>query len=156
MRDTPIAREFEQVEVADQIRLRIDVGPLDRIAYPRLRTEMDDPIEVTARERGTQRGGIGEVEMMEGETVAVRLRDVREPRPLQRGVVLVIERIDADDAIAAREQRLRGRHADEAGGSGNQRRRHRPSPSASPFARTRPRGLYDLLRRRQPSTLASA
>ena len=45
---------------------------------------------------------------------------MRQPRFLQRHVVVVVEIVEADDLIAALEQQLRGVKADEAGGAGDE------------------------------------
>ena len=59
---------------------------------------------------------------------ALLLQD-RETRELQAHVVVVVEVVEADDLVAAREQLLRGVEADEAGGAGDEDLHRRPSTS---------------------------
>ena len=44
----------------------------------------------------------------------------RQPRVLQLDVVVVVEVVEADHLVAARQQALRDVHADEAGGAGDE------------------------------------
>jgi len=63
-------------------------------------------------DRGERRP-VGDVGAMEGEA---RLTvELGEPRLLQRDVVIVVEIVDRDDGVAARQQRLADMEADEAG-----------------------------------------
>ena len=60
-----------------------------------------------------QRFGIGEVDAFEAEPVAELLLQLVEPRLLQRRIVIIVEIVDADDLVAALQQRARRRRADE-------------------------------------------
>ena len=42
----PMPRDLEQVEVAGEVGLEIGARVLDRIAYARLRAQMDDAVEL--------------------------------------------------------------------------------------------------------------
>ena len=54
-----------------------------------------------------ERRGVGKIEPFEPESVAELLLQAREPRLLQPGVVIIVEIVDADDLVAALEQRAR-------------------------------------------------
>src|SRR5207253_10134392 len=56
---------------------------------------------------------IGEIDALETKPVAELLLQVAQPRLLERRVVISIEIVDADDLVAALEQRARCRRADE-------------------------------------------
>ena len=62
--------------------------------------------------------GIGNIDP--GETEIAVGRETLEARPLERGVVIVIEVVDADHLVAALEQQAGDVQADEAGGTGDQ------------------------------------
>ena len=62
---------------------------------------------------------VGEVELARSGSSA-GCRRLREPRLLQRHVVVVVEIVEADDFVAALEQPLGDVEADEAGGAGDE------------------------------------
>lgn len=119
MGDAALPRQFQDVEVADQIRLRVDARVLDRIADARLRSQMHDPIEVGAGKRVLELAGVGKVLEMEAEGLAMA-GQFREPGLLERRAVILVEIVDSDDLLAPCEQAPRDAEADEAGGSGNE------------------------------------
>ena len=80
---------------------------------------MDDPVEVVGVGQALQRVGVGEVDPLEAEALAEMLREAIEAGLLERGVVIIVEVVDADDLIAALEQGARSRRSDEARGSGD-------------------------------------
>ena len=61
---------------------------------------------------------VGNIELAEGESL-VR-RQPRQPRLLQRDIVIVVEIVDAEHRVAARQKRLRHLRPDKAGGAGDQ------------------------------------
>ena len=103
VRDAAMPREFEEVHLPDEVRLDIGVRVLERIAHPGLRTEMDDPVEFQRGERGVERMAVGEVELLEGEAIAAQRDQPVQPSPLQRDGIVVVEVVDADHRVTARE-----------------------------------------------------
>ena len=81
--------------------------------------------------------GVGEVHSREPET---RVRDkAREPRFLQRDIVVGVEVVDAGHASALREERERGVHADESRAAGHEDGRVGRVVMAPPAGRPSPR-----------------
>ena len=105
------------------------------MADPRLRREMDHVGKAAvAKERGGSLR-VREVDVREAEP---RMREQsREPRLLQRDVVIGIQIVGAGDGDTVREQALRNMHADETGGAGDEhvprvlRAAHLPCPACS-------------------------
>jgi hypothetical protein len=79
---------------------------------------MNHSLELLGREQPGDRVLIGEIHLHELETRV--LRENREPRVLQRDVVVLVEIVEPDDLVASLEQVLRCVMPDEAGGAGNQ------------------------------------
>ena len=83
-----------------------------------LRGEMDDAIETMVAEAFVDRGLVGQVAPDEGVLGIVGLGDAVEfgkSRFLQGRIVVVVDIVDADHGIAARDQLGGGMEADEAG-----------------------------------------
>ena len=99
--------------MADQVGLDIGAGVDQAVAHAGLGGEVDDAVGVAAG--FGQRRRIGDVAAHEAEIVV--FLQPRQPRFLQRHVVIVVEIVDADDGVAALEQTDRGMHADETGRS---------------------------------------
>ena len=78
-----VARQFHQVDVADQVGLDIGVRVFNRVAHPGLRPQMHDPVNPCAFDGGVQRGHVGKVEVVEGEAVAPGGGQRRDPVALQ-------------------------------------------------------------------------
>src|SRR5690606_27797744 len=64
------------------------------------------------------RRAVGQVGLHVG--VARMVLEARQPRLLQGDVVVVVEVVEADDLVAARQQHLRDMTADEAGSAGDE------------------------------------
>jgi len=73
---------------------------------------------VTLLEQVFRHHAVGDVVLEEAE-VGVGL-ELFQPRQLERGVVVVVEVVDADDLVAALEQDLRDVHADKSSGACDQ------------------------------------
>jgi hypothetical protein len=92
----------------------------DRIAHPGLCTQMDDMVEAVLGERSGERRHIGKIDLFEAEAVTARVDQPRQPVALQLHRIIVVEIVDADHVVAARQQLQAKRHADEAGSSGDE------------------------------------
>src|SRR5688500_13283284 len=103
MRALPAPGELEQIDVADQGRAHISVRILKRVAYPRLRPEMDDAVMLQARQAGLERGQVGEVRLDEAEGVAVPALELGDPVALQLNAVIIVDVVEADHRLAAPE-----------------------------------------------------
>ncbi len=125
-----VAGDFQQVQVPGKVRLHIGMGVFDRIAHPRLRAEVNDPIKPVRRQRGHQRGVIGKVLLDEGERRPRLARQEGQPVALQRNGVVVVAVIDPHNRIAARHQRTDQAETDEPGRAGNENF-HAAVPSAA-------------------------
>ena len=113
------AAQFQHRQLAGEVAPSIGEGVLQAVAHARLRREMNDEAERPARPRQRrQRFGVGGVEAREAEIA--RIGQTVEPRALQADVVIVVQCIDAHDAVAARRQRPRDMKADEPRGAGDE------------------------------------
>ena len=116
------AAKLQDHDLAHHIGLHIGVGVHQRMADPCLGGEMDDPgdrftLRLNRRRRGLAIGNVGAGES-EG---LVRLQQ-GEPRLLEADVIVVVQIVDAENALAARLQRLADMEPDEAGGPGHEDR----------------------------------
>src|SRR5262249_38379851 len=108
---------FEHVEETDEIRVDVRRGVLDRVAHPGLRREVHHRVEFLRREKPCHALLLDDVELAEIEAGA-RLEAI-EPRLLQPHIVVIVQIVDAHDAVTAIEQAMRERGADETRGPGN-------------------------------------
>ncbi len=118
--DRAVPGQFEQVDVAGQVRADIGLRVLDRIAHPGLGAEMDDPVDLAPLQRALQRGHVGKVEVVESKAVAPGRDQRGDAILLEADLVIVVEAVHPDHHIAARQQALGEGKANEAGGAGNQ------------------------------------
>src|SRR5690606_18058812 len=118
MLDAVVPAALEHRERARHVAVRIRERRLDAVADARLRREMHDAVEALVREEIRHGFPIGEIDLHELE-VRGRL-ELREPRTLQRDVVVLVKVVEADDLVAAAEELLRSVKADEAGGARHQ------------------------------------
>ncbi len=91
----------------------------ERVAHAGLRRQVDDARERVPREQRLHRGAVGEFDPLEREA---RMRKPLQPRLLQPRVVVIIQVVDADHRLAARQQALSQVIADEAGSAGDENR----------------------------------
>ena len=82
-----------------------------------------------------QRGFIAEIKLFEGELLALRLAYPVDPRTLQRRIVIIVEIVDADNLLAAVEQRLHNMRSYETGSAGDEQSHVRSA--SEPFAAAR-------------------
>jgi hypothetical protein len=108
------ARQFQQDEMPHHVGLHVDIGVDLRVADPRLRRQVDDPVEIAMALGQPQHGlAVGDVALDEGESG--RLAQRLDPRELEDRVVIVAEIVDADDRLASRQQGAGDVRADEPG-----------------------------------------
>ena len=103
-----LTRQFEHVEVPDHVGTGIGVRMVERTTHSGLRAEMDDAVKTVSRGEAIERGLVGEIDLLEGEAIAMIGLQRVEPRVLQPWVVIIAEIVDADDSLAARKQRSSG------------------------------------------------
>ena len=103
-----------------QIGLDIGMRVLDRIPHPRLRAEMDDAVEVLAFEHLGELGHAGEVLLVEGKAIAAHFAQGSKAILLEADLIIVVDVIDADNAVAAREELAGEAVANEPGGAGDE------------------------------------
>src|SRR5258707_9356504 len=113
-----VTAAFEDVTEADEVRIDVGLGILERVAHARLRREMDHRIELLAREERAHRRAIGDVAAYELELSLAR--EAREPRLLQANVVVIVQVVEAGDALAALGEPQGQGGADEASRAGDQ------------------------------------
>ena len=112
------AAALQNAEEADDVGIDIGLGRFQAVADARLGGEVDHP----ARPRGGEQGGdavaVSQVQrMMVIGGVGLKLGQAR---LLQRRIVIGVEVVQADDALAPLQQTPGGVKADEAGGAGDQ------------------------------------
>ncbi len=113
-----VAAAFEDVHEADQVAVHVGVRILDRVAHAGLGGKVDDAIEFLVGEQLLDARTVGDVELDEAE-VGMRLQ-LRQTCFLERDFVVVVEVVDADHFVAARQQAQGGAHADKPGGAGDE------------------------------------
>src|SRR5262245_55352465 len=113
-----VPASFEDVQEPDEIAVDVRVRIGERVANAGLRGEMDDAIEAFFAEQPFQAFAI--TEFLAHQAKARMWRKTRKPRLLQRRIVVVIDVVQADDFVAAREQSLAGVISDEPGSAGDQ------------------------------------
>ena len=118
MRRLRVPAGFEDVQEPDEVALDVGAGIRNRIAHAGLRGEVDHAVERLAGKQLAHGGFVFEAALDEGE--ARFLAQQRQARFLERRVVVVVDVVEADDGVAAREQRAGHVESDEAGGAGDE------------------------------------
>src|SRR5690606_31339899 len=121
------AARLQGVHRASDICGRVGMRHLYRIATPRLRTQVDHALELLTREELRHRLLLGEVYLREAK--ARKALELREPRFLQRDVVVLVEVVEPDNLVPSRQELARRVKADEAGRAGDKDFHSRPSTS---------------------------
>src|ERR1700747_1917720 len=93
-----VAAAFQDVEKAFDIRLRIGVRMIERMANAGLCGEMNDFCEVVLLEQGFCCSSISQIELLESELRIVL--EERKARLLQRRIIIVVETVNADHGAA--------------------------------------------------------
>lgn len=118
-----VAARFKDVVETDDIRFYIHVRVVDTVTHARLCREVDNNIEFVIREQFVNKRFICDRAFAEYEFARAVLRaliEFCEAIVLQRGVVIVVDVVDADNArlYVGGKQALDELRADEAGGAG--------------------------------------
>ena len=111
-------RAFEYVQKAGDVCIDVGLRILQRVSDARLRGEMHDAIGTLALEDVPESALIGIVDCFVLKPVATNQSG--KARSLQRDIVVVVQIVDADNRVAAREQLRRDVRADESGASGDE------------------------------------
>lgn len=119
MAGAPVPRQFEQIDLPDEVRLSVGARILERVAHAGLRAEVDDAVELGSVKRFAERAGIGEIDPFESERAAVFARQQVDPGLLEFRVVVGVKIVDPDDSVSAGEQGARDGKPDEARGAGD-------------------------------------
>jgi hypothetical protein len=113
----------------DQVGLRVGMRIGDRVTHAGLRTKMDDAVEPQSRDRRLQRGHVGKIDAVEIEAAALLGRDRGKPILLERDRTMVVQIVDSDHRLAARDQAARHVTADEPGDAGHEDRHGAVQPA---------------------------
>lgn len=112
-----MAAGFEDREMPGYIAVLISKRIIEAMAYPCLRSEMDDAPYAMIAHEARHGFSIGDIDAMKGEVLLAS--KCCEPRFLQRRVIIVIDDVDTDDRFAPIEQPVRCCVADKSRRSGN-------------------------------------
>ena len=100
-----MARQLQHVAVADEVGLDIGLRVLEAVADARLRPEMDDAVDVDCCRRSRlSASASAKSTRSKRKRLPILPRELVEPRLLERGIVIIVEIVDADDVLAALEQ----------------------------------------------------
>ena len=129
MLDCVVAAPFQDIERAGDVAPDVGVRRFQRIAHAGLRGQVHYTRELLLCEQLAHRLIVGEIELDEAERR--QLLQLRQPRLLQRDVVVVVEVVEADDLMPAGKQAPGGVKSDEPGGACQQIFHRRPSVCAA-------------------------
>jgi hypothetical protein len=118
MLDAVLAAAFEDIRETEQIAVHVGGGMGQRVTHAGLRREMDHPIETTVRKERRHRRPVGDIHLDEAEIPLPR--QAMKSVPLEADIVIVIEVVDAEHAIAPTKKLERGLHTDETGSAGDE------------------------------------
>jgi hypothetical protein len=116
--DLAVTTPFEDVAEADQVGVDVGGRVLDRVADAGLGSQIHDGVEAVSGEQLGDGRPIDDVHLDEGEPLM--RGQPREPGVLQADLIVVIHVVDAGHGIAALEQTVCERRADEPRDAGHQ------------------------------------
>src|ERR1700681_2585591 len=114
---------FQHIQKPRNVGIDIVVRRRERVAYAGLGGEMDHIGKPAVAEQDRHAIAVVEVELVE--TERVEPGELGKARLFERGIVILIEIVDADDGASARRKPLRHMESDESGGAGTKNRRPR-------------------------------
>src|SRR5712692_7627651 len=118
MLDPVVATALQDVLKSEDVGVDVGIGIFDRIPHSGLRGQMDHAFRLVLTEKILN--GVGIAHVAVDERKSVRFSQLVEPSLFQSRIVVRIEIVDPDDALAAIEQPLRNVKADEAGRAGHE------------------------------------
>ena len=109
---------FEHIGEADKVRIDIGRRVLEGVAHARLRGQMNDAGESFGGEQSRHPLPVGKIEPDEAKVR--KGRQTRQTVGLERGVVIIVEIVEADDLASLPQQPFGDVIADEARGAGHE------------------------------------
>src|SRR3990167_1818013 len=122
MRNGAVARQFENVEMARDVRVDIGRRIFERIAYAGLGAEVNNPIDLLAEQAGRECACVAKVDVQKAVGCSVLCLETRDARALEVERIIGREIVDSNDLFAAIEQGLRDVHTDKASCTSDERR----------------------------------
>lgn len=106
-----VAARLHHGQVPGQVRAFVGERVLDAVANAGLGGEVDHALDPVVLDDLGDRGGVGDVEPVEREAV----QPVEGPQPglLERGIIIIIDDVDADHGVAEAQQTVGCRMTDE-------------------------------------------
>src|SRR3546814_12697755 len=95
MRDGPVARQFENIDMPRDVRMDIGGRVFDRIADAGLPAEMDDPLNGVAGERVGERVGLAKIDIDQGAQLTIAGQGTSDARALAHKRILGRELVHA-------------------------------------------------------------
>ena len=128
VRDAMAAAVLQHAGDAGEIAGHVGVRMIERVAHAGLRGEVHDLLRAVRVEHRRERGGVGDVHLLEAKA---GMRGERsQPGLLERRRVVVVQVVDADHAVAVAQQAVADQHADESGCAGDEDRGGHPGKGA--------------------------
>ncbi len=119
MLDLGMPAAFEDVQEAFDVAVRIGVGIDERIPHAGLRGEMHDTADRIFREQLFDPLAVRQIQL--DELIAVQRREPSQASLLETYVVVIVDAVETDDPVSAREQPSGHVETDESGHPGDQR-----------------------------------
>ena len=113
-----MAAALQHVQETDHVALHVHMRILGGVAHARLRGKVDHALRLMGGKYLLHRRAVRQIRGDMG--VPRHIHQPRQSRLLQGDIVVVIEIVEADDLVAARQQALGDVGADEAGGASNE------------------------------------
>lgn len=118
MRHIIMATPFKDIYKPLQIGIDISVRIFQRVSHPGLRGQMNDTIRLFISENTSHRVPVFDRNTVKAKRLMVS--DAGKPRLFQRDIIIVVEIINPDDFITARQQAFDTMHANETSTACNQ------------------------------------
>src|SRR3546814_9098804 len=100
MRDGPVARQFENIDMPRDVRMDIGGRVFERIADAGLSAELDDPLNGVAGERVGERVGVAKIDIDKGEQLNIAGQYMSDARALEPTRIIGREIVEDDERFA--------------------------------------------------------